>query len=271
MPERFARAQGLRVRYLEEGGGKAVLLLHGASLGSSCDVWSGIAGALAKRGLRAIALDLPGFGGSDAPHDASVAFRTKFVPAFLDAIGLERASVVGHSQSGRIAVNLALEDPGRLDRIVVVGTASLLPPLAGAGKGDAEADIEGASEPTIEEVAELVGSQLFDVSRATPDRVALRHRMSIGRNFEAFLARRAAKAQSRGGKEGPPPWEQLAQVRVPMRMVYGRQDRSAEARAALAKQRLPGLDLHLVDRCRHMVMWDAPETLAALVGDFVAG
>ena len=269
MAERFVEAQGLRVRYLEEGEGKEVLLLHGASLGSSCDVWAEMMPMLAARGLRVIALDQPGFGGSDISPDDSVGFRTTFVPAFLDALGVARACVVGHSQAGRIAVNLALKESQRVDRIVIVGTASLLPPLRGTQKGDAEGDEEGGAEPTEDEVRRLLEGQLFDAARATPERIALRHRMSTGRNFEAFLARRAAKARSKGEKGGAP-WERLAQVLLPMRLVYGRQDRAAEARAALARERLPALDLHLVDRCRHLVMWDAPETLASLIGEFAA-
>ena len=53
--------------------------------------------------------------------------------------------------------------------------------------------------------------------------------------------------------------------------IYGRQDRAAEKRAALALQVNPALDLHLIDRCGHLVMWDAPDAFAALAGDFLGG
>ena len=127
--ERFVEAGGLRARYLEEGSGPVVLLLHGASLGSSADVWSGSIGDFAALGFRVIALDLPGFGLTDNPPDHSVGFRTRFIPSFLDALGIERAHVVGHSQSGQVAVRLALTEPERIGKIVVLGTASMLPPL----------------------------------------------------------------------------------------------------------------------------------------------
>ncbi len=254
MRERFATVAGLRVRYVEEGSGAPVVLLHGASPGSSCDVWIPNLAALAARGLRLIALDQPGFGESDAPADPSVAFRTRFVPQFMEALALERADIVGHSQSGRIAVNLAVNENERVRRIVVVGTASLLPPLPDAAKGDAgEGDEGGATEPSVEEIRAMLESQLFDRSAAA-----------------AARARREAKARGKEGAPSTPPWQRLNEVALPMRLIYGRQDRAAEQRAALALERNPALDLHLVDRCGHLVMWDAPEAFASLAGDFLA-
>src|SRR5438132_12500153 len=110
----FVAVAGLRARYRETGTGAPLVLLHGASLGSSADVWSDSIAAFASHGLRAIAVDLPGFGLTDNPADHSLAFRTRFVPAFLDALALESAHLVGHSQSGRIAVKLALDEPRRV-------------------------------------------------------------------------------------------------------------------------------------------------------------
>src|SRR5207247_2068789 len=127
-------------------------LLHRASLGSSADVWTGNLSDLAARGLRVIAYDQPGFGLSDNPEDLSVAYRTRFVLAFMDAVRLQKARLIGHSQSGRIAVRLALEHGERVPGVVVLGTGSLLPPLPGRGKPDAAEGEEGAAaEPTLED------------------------------------------------------------------------------------------------------------------------
>jgi pimeloyl-ACP methyl ester carboxylesterase len=267
--ERFARIQGLRVRYFERGAGPAVLLLHGASLGSSADAWAGNLEALAGYGLRVIAFDQPGFGLSDDPPDWSVGFRTLFVPAFMDALGLARAHLVGHSQSGRIAVGLALSRPQRVARAVVVATGSLLPPLPGGGARE-EGDDGTDSEPTIDETRRALEATLFHPGLATPEAVRVRHRMSTGKNFRAFLARR----QARGGearKEAVPLWQRLGEVSAPLRLIYGREDRGDCAqRAQLALERCPALDLHLVERCRHLVHWDAPAEFAELAGRFLA-
>ncbi len=65
------------------------ILLHGSSLGSSADVFRRNLRALGRQGIRAIAVDLPGFGKSDAADDLSGATRKKFILRFMDALGLE--------------------------------------------------------------------------------------------------------------------------------------------------------------------------------------
>jgi 2-hydroxy-6-oxonona-2,4-dienedioate hydrolase len=267
--EQFTSVDGLRVRHLEEGRGPAILLLHGASLGSSAEVWTPNLAAFAERGFRAIALDLPGFGLSDNPQDGTVGFRTQFVPAFVAALGLARVHLVGHSQSGRIALALGLEKSPCVEKIVIVGTGSLLPPLAGAAPVDAnEGDEGGATEPALDDTRRALEETVFHRERITPEVVEVRHQMSLGKNFEAFLARQQAKTG--GGKSAStPPWRRLNEVARPMRLIYGREDRGAAAeRAALAKQLNPQLDLHLVDHCKHLVQWDAPEAFVKLCAEF---
>src|SRR5579872_1060280 len=107
--EQHVRVDGLNIRYLEEGRGPALLLLHGAALGSSADVWERHLGPLAARGLRTIAYDRPGYGGSDDPKDGSSRYQQDFVLRFMDALGIEKAGIVGHSQTGNFAVGLAFE------------------------------------------------------------------------------------------------------------------------------------------------------------------
>ena len=274
MKENFIKVQGLRIRTFEEGSGPAVLLLHGASLGSSADVWAGNLADLAAHGLRVIACDQPGFGLSDNPGDLSVAYRTRFVLAFMDALRLPKACLIGHSQSGRIAVSLALEHGERVPGVVVLATGSLLPPLPGRGKPDAaEGEEGGAVEPTLEETRRLLEENLFDRTLITPAALQTRHRMSTGKNFRAFLERsRARGGEKKDAKpEAKPLWKRLGEVPVPLRLIYGRQDRGhAAERAALAIELHPGLDLHLVDRCKHLVQWDAADEFAALSGSFLA-
>src|SRR5437763_11485994 len=95
--DKFVAVDGLKIRYIEEGAGPPVVLLHGASLGSSADVFRRNLKPLAEAGFRAIAFDQPGFGLSDTPQDHSTAYRKKIVPKFLDALGLQNVAVVGHS------------------------------------------------------------------------------------------------------------------------------------------------------------------------------
>jgi len=90
-------------------------------------------GPLASGGIRAIAVDLPGFGKSPDADKHGNAFSKAFVLSFMDALGLQRAALIGHSSAGNIVVGLALDAPQRVSHVMVLGTGSLLPPLEAAG------------------------------------------------------------------------------------------------------------------------------------------
>ncbi|HET7197597.1 MAG TPA: alpha/beta fold hydrolase [Burkholderiales bacterium] len=269
MSPKKLRVDGLQVRYFEEGAGAPLVLLHGASLGSSADVWARNLAPLAAHGLRVVAPDLPGFGETDNPADPSLAYRRDFVLELMDALGMARASLVGHSQSGRIVLELAFRHPGRVAKAVVVATGSLLPPLG--GKTASEGEEGGAAEPTLEEARALLEANLYDKALATPDAVALRHRLSVGKNFAAFIARKSAPKE-KGGAGGEPAWQRVARCPVPLLMLYGESDRGEAAkRAARAKELNPGLELRLLPRCAHLVQWDAAQAFEEIAGRFLAG
>lgn len=267
MPRRL-RVDGLSVRYLEQGKGAPVLVLHGASLGSSADVWSRNLVALAGHGLRVIAPDLPGFGGTDNPQDHSLGYRRRFVLALMDVLELERAALVGHSQAGRIAVDLAFSHPQRIAKVVVLATGSLLPPLEDK-QGGAEGEEGGAAEPKLAETKALLEANLYNKHLATADALETRHRMSVGKNFAAFTARRRA-GKEKSAKAGEAPWLRLAKCPVPLLMIYGENDRGEAARrAARAKKVNPALNLHLLPRSAHLVQWDAADAFADIAGKFL--
>ena len=268
MTEKFVQVDGLKTRYLEEGNGPEVLLLHGASLGSSADVWERNLAPLAAHGLRPIAFDQPGFGLTDNPKDYSVPYRRRFILQFIDALGIKKAALVGHSQAGAMAVGLAFDHTDRISKVVALATGSLLPPLPEGGKsGPGEGEEGGNSEPTLGESRALLEHNIFNHSLITPKVVEQRHRMSVGKNFQALLER--SKAPRGGGKDPVPIWERLHQLPVPLLMIYGKQDRgSAAARAALLKERFPTLKLHLLDNAKHLAQWDAAEEFERLAGPF---
>jgi pimeloyl-ACP methyl ester carboxylesterase len=256
LPKRI-RVDGLSVRHFDAGKGAPVVLLHGASLGSSADVWTRNLAPLAAHGLRVIAPDLPGFGGTDNPTDLSLSYREKFVLALMDALKIERAALVGHSQAGRVALDLAFSDPQRIAKVVVLAEA------------EGEGEEGGAAEPTLDATRALLEASLYNRDLITPEEVELRHRMSVGKNHSAFLARKAMKAQ--GGKGAEAQWQRVAKCPVPLLMLYGENDRAQAAeRARRAKELNPALNLQLLPRCAHLVQWDAAEQFANLAGRFLS-
>jgi pimeloyl-ACP methyl ester carboxylesterase len=117
---RYEVVEGLRVRYLRAGGGPAVVLLHGFA--SSIYTWKDVLPVL-REGHDVVALDLPGFGGSDQPADLSFESYPRVVRALLDHLGIARADLVGNSMGGALAVVLAATAPSRVGRLVLIDAA----------------------------------------------------------------------------------------------------------------------------------------------------
>jgi len=269
--DKFVNVDGLKLRYIEEGSGPSVLFLHGASLGSSADVFLRNLGPFAKAGFRAVAFDYPGFGLSDIPAKQSTAQQRNSIPKFIDAAGLGKTALIAHSRSGGFAIQLALDDPSRYSHVIILGTGSLLPLQTEAQVGRYEAvqsrvDKEMAQkEPTLEDARKLLQADTFNHSLIFEEDVALRHRSMIGRNFTAHQDRQNHDAPAGGGAQGKPMWERLADLKMPLLMIFGREDRAhAGERAELLKKQQPKINLHIVNGCKHMVHWDAFDDLIRL-------
>jgi pimeloyl-ACP methyl ester carboxylesterase len=109
---------GARVRYVDVGEGPAVILLHGFA--SSLETWDTVVPRLVASGHRVLALDLKGFGWTDRPPgDYSPAEQARLVLALMDARGIDRAAVVGHSWGASVALALTLAAPQRVTRLAL--------------------------------------------------------------------------------------------------------------------------------------------------------
>jgi 2-hydroxy-6-oxonona-2,4-dienedioate hydrolase len=279
--DRFTKVDGLTIRYLEEGSGVPALLLHGNSLGSSADVFRRNLRALGASGIRAIAVDFPGFGKSGATDDLGAGYRKKFILRFMDALGLDRAALIAHSAIGNAALGVALENPERVTHLAILGTGSLLPPLetAGAKVGGreeaAQARLEERmvrDEPTLADTRALLEANLFHHELITEDELQLRHQNSIGPCFVEFTRRHAAASapNTGGGKPSVPLWQRFGELKMPLLLIYGREDRGRAAeRVEILRQREPGLNLHVAEGCKHLVPWDAADLLHRLAIPFL--
>lgn len=134
-PTDFIEVAGLRLHVRDSGpkDAPAVLLLHG--FGSSLHTWEPWAQALSAD-RRVIRFDLPGSGltGADPTGDYSDARSVQVIVALMDTLGLQRASVVGHSMGGRMAWRFAADHPGRVDRLVLVAPDGFASPGFEYGK-----------------------------------------------------------------------------------------------------------------------------------------
>ncbi|WP_280221558.1 alpha/beta fold hydrolase [Nocardia neocaledoniensis] len=116
---RFTTVDGQNIHYKRSGTGPSVLLLHGS--GSSLHSFDRVAAALSPS-FDVIRPDLPGFGltGPRLDRDYRISAFADTVGVFLDAIGVNRTSVVGNSMGGNIAWNFALDHTQRLERLVLI-------------------------------------------------------------------------------------------------------------------------------------------------------
>lgn len=105
--------------------GRVVLLLHGKNFSASH--WKETIAALTEAGFRVIAPDQIGFGKSSKPIEIQYSFHAlaNHTASLLDALGIDRMSVVGHSMGGMLATRFALSFPERTERLVLVNPIGL--------------------------------------------------------------------------------------------------------------------------------------------------
>jgi pyruvate dehydrogenase E2 component (dihydrolipoamide acetyltransferase) len=122
---------GARVSFADLGSGEpAVVFVHG--LGGQWRNWLANLPAVAPH-RRAIALDLPGFGSSAMPPERiSIPGYARVVDALCDRLGLEQVVLVGNSMGGFVAAELAITNPARVEGLVLVDAAGLVPTPAEA-------------------------------------------------------------------------------------------------------------------------------------------
>src|SRR5262245_3645431 len=119
----YRRIHGYRRAFVLAGKGPALLLLHG--IGDRSDTWQQLIPELA-RDHTVIAPDFLGHGRSDKPRaDYSVAAYANGMRDLLSVLGIERATVVGHSLGGGVAMQFAYQFPERCERLVLVATGGI--------------------------------------------------------------------------------------------------------------------------------------------------
>jgi pimeloyl-ACP methyl ester carboxylesterase len=116
--ETFAQVGDAHVHYVDRGTGPAVVLIHG--FGASLDSWKHVISTL-EPAHRVLALDMKGFGWSDRPPgDYSPPTQAAMVFELMERLGIQHATVVGHSWGGGVALAMALQHPDRVEKLVLV-------------------------------------------------------------------------------------------------------------------------------------------------------
>lgn len=247
---------GITVRYARRGPerGVPVLFIHG--FGGDLDNWLFNLDAAAEV-APVIALDLPGHGQS-TPRlpGTTLAALAGFVARFLDRLDVERVHAVGHSMGGAIAAQLARDHPQRVASLTLVNSAGLGPEInTGYTQGFVAAASRRELKPVVEQLfanPELVSRQLLDDLLKTK---------RLDGVTEALTA--LGDALFSGGRQAELPAAGLDAQRLPLLVVWGRDDRIIPAaHAALAPA---GATVAVLEGAGHMVMMEKAGDFNALL------
>lgn len=238
--ERSVHADGFDIRYLEAGDGPPLVCFHGAGglrLSRTHEL-------LAER-HRVIAFEAPGFGDSPAnDRSSSLSELAGSMNAAIGALGIDRHSLWGQSFGGKLALCAALQEPDRLDALVLTAPAAI---RQGSG-----------TLPPPGDLAALLHAHPERRPNFTPTspEVDGKQRELVGRLI------------------GPPRDAELEngmrELQVPTLVLFGTEDRLTPPELGrIYREILPDCQLMLVYDAAHAIYDDRPEALAAIMGEFV--
>jgi len=254
---------------LAAGSGRPLVLLHG--LGGTKASFLPTVAALAPKGHRVIAVDLPGFGDSDKPVGASydAPFFSKAVKALLDTMGIGQADVLGHSMGGRVALELTMHAPERFGRAVFMTPSlpwlrdrrwaawlRLVRPELGL--------IQPAPRPLVEEfVKRMIPGGRSRYAEAGIDEFLRGYTTPRGR--AAFYAAARQIYLERPERF----WSRLRELALPSLFVWGTDDGLVPAAFSRHVREAVPTAQHVLLHCGHVPQIERPRELHAALSRFL--
>jgi 4,5:9,10-diseco-3-hydroxy-5,9,17-trioxoandrosta-1(10),2-diene-4-oate hydrolase len=256
---RFVQAGDVRVHYHEAGTGPVLLCIHGGAPGAFG--WGNFGRNMAalSRHFRVLVVDLPGYGKSDKPAvgGARTSFYVGVFVAMLDALGIDKAHVMGMATGGSVALKLAIDQPARVDRLVVINAPGGLSLFHPGNPKPASHDYYGGEGPSIEKMRQIVSRIVHDPSILTEDVIRERYEASIDPEFMA------GAPEGKGGAAGrtiEPLWQELDRIQAQTLVIWGRDNQTLNFDNALFMlHRIPHVRVHIHGRCGLWVPYEKAE------------
>ncbi len=277
--KRFVRLHGHRVVY-RIGGGEpsaerpAVVLIHG--MAGSSGTWSAVLPELARH-YTVVAPDLLGHGESDKPrHDYSLGAYANVVRDLMIALGIERATVVGHSLGGGVAMQLAYQHPARCERLVLVSSGGLGPEISWMFRAltipGAEYLMPVIFPPLIRRAGNAIGRGMGRLGLHAPHlEQGWRSYSALTEpeNRHAFVHTLRSVVDRSGQRVSAHDRLYLASL-LPTLIVWGRRDRIIPVEHAVAAhQAMASSQLAIFDRAGHFPHAEEPDRFVDALTEFV--
>jgi 2-hydroxy-6-oxonona-2,4-dienedioate hydrolase len=264
---------GFRIHYNDCGDGPGVVvMLHGSGPGASG--WANFhrnVEPLVDAGWRVLLIDCPGWSRSDSVvcTGSRSDLNARITKGVLDALGIERAHLIGNSMGGHSAVAFALAYPERVGRMVLMGGGTGGPsqfmPMPTEGIKLIQALYR---DPSIENLKRMMAAFVFDTSSLTEAlyRARLENMLARRDHLENFVKSLAANP-----RQYPDYGHRLGEIKARTLVVWGRDDRFVPFDIGLRLVwGLPDADLHLFSRCGHWAQWEHAEKFNRMVVEFLA-
>jgi haloalkane dehalogenase len=275
-PPRYADAGGVRLAWAEAGpdDGEPVLLLHGEPSWSF--LYRTVMAVLAEAGLRAIAVDLAGFGRSDKPvsiGDHSYARHVEWIRALaFDRLDLRGVTLVGQDWGGLIGLRLVAEHPGRFARVVAANT--------GLPTGDQPMpEVWLRFREVVRTAPELSVSRLVQAGCQTALPAAVLAAYDAPFPDQAYMAGVRAMPDLVPTSPDDPAsganraaWRRLSAWDKPFLVAFSDHDPITAPMAAIFKHAVPGaagIDHPVIADAGHFLQEDAGEQFGSLIASFV--
>ncbi len=256
----YLTVNNTQLYYEKRGSGPPLLLLHG--LGSSARDWELQIDAFAPN-YRVIVVDMRGHGRSDKPPGPySVPLFAEDVAAFMRALNLAPAHVVGLSMGGMIAFQLAVDAPELLKSLVIINSSSELIPRNWAEKKDLFTRLLIAHLMGMRKMGDFLGKRLFPEARQDELRRIFIERWAQN-DKRAYLA-------SFHALTGWSVTERLGEIQCPTLIVAGEMDFFPLSFKQAYTAKIPRAELIVIQNSRHATPVDQPEKFNAALKTFLA-
>ncbi|MCX2743020.1 alpha/beta hydrolase [Mangrovivirga sp. M17] len=265
----------IKIAFADIGKGDPILFIHG--MGSYAPAWKKNVSEL-KKNFRCIVVDLPGYGkSSKGKFEANMSFHKKHLFALMDSLRIKNFHIAGHSMGAQIAIHMALENPDRIKSLIL----------------SAPAGIETFNEPQKAMFRAITPEQTASVSdeqyrinleanfHKMPDDAEFMYndRMMIKESPD-FMNYCYTITQGIRGMVNEPVFERLGELKTPVLILYGKQDKlipnkfihpkmSTADIAQIADEKIPQSQTELIENAGHFVHFEQAEKTNKLIMNFI--